>query len=73
MRILLECQQAHSLYRYVQSLQLNNEWEDDIEGDLLFTVSLFIYPGPVNKFLLYVLLNAVLESFIYLLVIPTSW
>lgn len=52
MRILLECQQAHSLYRYVQSLQLNNEWEDDIEGDLLFTVSLFIYPGPVNRFLL---------------------
>ena len=32
--LLLECQQAHNLYCYVQSLQLSNEWEDDIEGDL---------------------------------------
>ena len=36
--IFLECQQAHNLYRYMQSLQLSSEWEDDIEGDLLFTV-----------------------------------
>ena len=34
---LSECQQAHNLYRYVQSLQLSScDWEDDTEGDCYF-------------------------------------
>ena len=48
--VSLECQQAHNLYRYVQSLQLSScEGEDDIEGDI-FTISCVYYAESIFHF-----------------------